>query len=106
MLCPLWPVLSSCDAGLWEAEGRDCMAIVLVENAYPHELASVFLYHVRGFNVPVGTVVTISSPSHQGRVGAAAYARDIVMTFGRVETAYGRGRKGSPQTSDNGENRG
>jgi hypothetical protein len=70
-------------------EGVDCTAIVLIENARPHELACAFLDLVRGFDVPVGTVVVLSSTSHLGRCGTAAYASYIVAAFGRIREAYG-----------------
>jgi hypothetical protein len=71
-------------------EGVDCPAIILIENARPHELASAFLDLVRGFDVPLGTVVVISSASHLGRSGTAAYAGDIIAAMGRIREAYGR----------------
>jgi hypothetical protein len=80
------PVLPSTEDGT-----LDCPAIILVENAHPYELAGVFLDLARGHNVPIGTVVVLSSLSHLGRVGTAAYASDIVRAIGRVRGAYGVG---------------
>jgi hypothetical protein len=71
-------------------EGVDCPALILIENARPHELAGCFLDLVRGFDVPMGTVVVISSASHLGRSGTAAYAGDIVAAMNRIREAYGR----------------
>jgi hypothetical protein len=71
-------------------EGVDCTAIIIIENARPYELAGVFLDLVRGFDVPVGTVVVLSSVSHLGRNGTAAYAGDIVAAMSRIREAYGR----------------
>ncbi len=71
-------------------EGVDCPALILIENARPYELAGAFLDLVRGFDVPMGTVVVISSASHLGRSGTAAYAGDIVAAMSRIREAYGR----------------
>jgi hypothetical protein len=71
-------------------EGVDCTAIILVGNACSYELAGVFLDLVRGFDVPVGTVVILSSVSHLGRSGMAAYAGDVVAAMSRIREAYGR----------------
>jgi hypothetical protein len=69
----------------------DCLAIVLVENAHPSELAVAFLGLTRGYDMPVGTVVVLSCLSHLGRVGTVAYAADIVKAFGRIHGVYGKG---------------
>jgi hypothetical protein len=68
----------------------DCTAIILVENARPYELAGVFLDLVKGFDVPIGTVVVLSSISHLGRSGTAAYAGDIVAAMSRIREVDGR----------------
>jgi hypothetical protein len=62
-----------------------------MENVHPYELAGVFLDLVRGYDVPIGTVVVLSSLSHLARVGTAAYAADFVRALGRIQVAYGRG---------------
>ncbi len=49
----------------------------------------MFLDLTRGFDVPIGTVVTLASASHLGRCGVAAYARDVVAALGRVRDAFG-----------------
>ncbi len=68
----------------------DCPALILIENANPYELVVAFLDLVRGFDVPVGTVVVLASVSHLGRVGMAAYEGDVVRAFGRVREAYAK----------------
>jgi hypothetical protein len=72
-------------------EAGHCLAIVLIENAHPSELAGAFLGLTRGYDVPVGTVVVLSCLSHLGRVGTAAYAANIVKAFGRIHGAFGKG---------------
>jgi hypothetical protein len=69
-------------------EGVECTAIILIENVHPHELACALLDLVRGYDVPVGKVVVLSSTSHLGRCGTAAYASDIVSSFGWIREAY------------------
>jgi hypothetical protein len=52
-----------------EGSGGDCLALILIEGAQLVELGRAFLGLNRGFDVPVGTVVVLSSVSHLGRVG-------------------------------------
>jgi hypothetical protein len=83
------PVLSpgtACGGG----GDADCAAIIQVENSSPHDLANAFLDLGRGFDVPVGTVVVISSASHLGRGGTAAYAGDVVRAAVRIREVYGK----------------
>ncbi len=40
---------------------------------------------VRDQDIPISTVVILSSFNHVGRVGKAAYAGDIVKAFGRIQ---------------------
>jgi hypothetical protein len=40
--------------------------------------------------MPVGTVVVLSSVSHLGRVGTAAYAADMVRALGRIHGVFGK----------------
>jgi hypothetical protein len=68
----------------------DCAAIIQIENFSPHEISKAFLDLVRGCDVPVGTVVVISSASHIGRVGTAAYAGDIVKATLLIREVYGK----------------
>jgi hypothetical protein len=63
----------------------------LIENATPYKVAGAFLCLVRGFDVPVSTVVVISSVSHLGRGGTAAvYGGDIVRTTGWIREVHPR----------------
>ncbi len=62
-----------------------------MENAHPYELAGVFLDLVRGYDIPIGTVVVLSSLSHLGKVGMVANAVDFIRACGQVQAAYGRG---------------
>jgi hypothetical protein len=56
--------------------GGECMKIIRIEDAALQELATALLEATRGFIVPVGTMVVLSSASHLAWVGATAYARE------------------------------
>jgi len=73
-----------------EGEG-DCLKIIQVENASLHDLATVFLQAVKGFTVPAGTVILLSSLSHLAAVGTAVYAEDLVRAFRAIKGMYGDG---------------
>ena len=52
-------------------EGGDCLAIVQIEDGTLMELACAFLDLTNGFDLPVGSVVVLSSPSQLARHGMA-----------------------------------
>ena len=67
----------------------DCLAIIRTESGTLDDLVSAFLNLVRDYEVPVGTVVVITSLTHLGRVGTAVYASDLVKALTRLREAYG-----------------
>jgi hypothetical protein len=67
----------------------DCLAIIRTESGTLDDLVSAFLDLVRDYEVPVGTVVVITSLTHLGRVGTAVYASDLVKALTRLREAYG-----------------
>ncbi len=66
----------------------DCLAIVQIENGSLTELVGAFLDLVTGNDLPVGSVVVLSSATLLLRVGPAAYAEELVCAFTRVREAY------------------
>jgi hypothetical protein len=50
----------------------DYLKIFCIEDASPQELVSAFLEATRGFILPAGSVVALSSASHLAWVGATA----------------------------------
>jgi hypothetical protein len=70
-------------------EGRDCIKIFLVEDGTLHELVSAFLEATRGFRIPAGTVVLLSSASYLAWVGTAAYLSEFVSARRRLLAAFG-----------------
>jgi hypothetical protein len=90
VLCPFGSVFPPGAAGGGGGGGGDCLALILIEDAQLAELAEAFLGLTRGFDVPVGTVVVLSSVSHLGRVGTAAYAADMVRALGRIHGGFGK----------------
>jgi hypothetical protein len=73
-----------------EGEG-ECLKVFRVEDATLHELVTTFLEATRGFIVPAGSVVTLSSASHLAWVGAAAYAQEYVAARGRLRASFRKG---------------
>ncbi|MFN9909348.1 MAG: hypothetical protein ACK56F_25070, partial [bacterium] len=53
------------------------------------ELADAFLDLAKGYDLPVGSVVVLSSLSLLARMGTAAYAEEVVRSFARLRDAYG-----------------
>jgi uncharacterized membrane protein YgcG len=72
-------------------EDGECFRIFRIEDASPQELAVAFLEATRGFTVPAGSVVVLSSASHMAWVGAAAYAQDFAIARVRLRAAFGGG---------------
>jgi hypothetical protein len=62
-----------------------------IEDAGPHELVTAFLEATRGFVVPAGSVVVLSSASYMAWVGATAYSQEYVAARGRLRAAFRRG---------------
>ncbi len=62
----------------------DCLAIILIENGTLMELADSFLDLAKGYDMPVGSVVVLSSVSLLARIGTAAYAEEVVRAFARI----------------------
>ncbi len=58
-------------------EGECTIKIVQVENGSLSELVEVFLGLTRGFDMPAGAVVLLSSPSHASVVGTADCATEF-----------------------------
>jgi hypothetical protein len=69
--------------------GGDSLAIIRTESGTLDKLVSAFLDLVRDYEVPVGTVVVISSLTHLGRVGTAVYAWDLFKALTRLREGYG-----------------
>jgi hypothetical protein len=66
----------------------ECLKIIQVENSTLIELVEVFLGMTRGFDVPAGTVVLLSSASHAASVGTADYAADFVRASGLLRGTF------------------
>jgi hypothetical protein len=66
----------------------ECVKIIQVENSSLTELVDVFLGLTRGFDVPAGAVVLMSSPSHAAAVGTAEYTAEFVRSAGRLRGAF------------------
>ncbi len=66
----------------------ECIKIVQVENGSLTELVEVFLGLTRGFDMPAGAVVLLSSPSYAAVVGTANYAAEFVRSSGQLRNAF------------------
>jgi hypothetical protein len=73
-----------------EGDG-DCFKIFRIEDVGLQELVTAFLEVTRGFVVPSGNVVALSSASYMAWVGAAAYAHEYVSARNRLRVAFGGG---------------
>jgi hypothetical protein len=62
--------------------------VIRIENCTLIELADSFLEITKGFDMPVGSVVVLSSLSYLARVGTAAYAEELVRAIARIRDAY------------------
>jgi hypothetical protein len=76
------PVLSAGGDG-------DCLKILQVEDGTLHELVGALLEATRGFRVPAGSVVVLSSMSQLAWVGTAAYVAKFVGARRRLLAAFG-----------------
>jgi hypothetical protein len=70
-----------------EGEG-DCIKVLRIENASLIELSDAFLEATRGFVVPAGSVVVLTSVSKLAEVGTAKYAADFVAARARLLAAF------------------
>ncbi len=59
-----------------------------MENGSLTELVEVFLGLTRGFDVPAGAVVLLSSPSHAAAIGTADHTAEFVRSAGRLRGAF------------------
>jgi hypothetical protein len=66
----------------------ECIKVVQDENESLTELVEVFLGLTRGFDVPTGAVVLLSSPSHAAAVGTAEYTAKFVRSWGQLRNAF------------------
>ncbi len=67
----------------------DCLAIIQIENGDLAGLVTAFLDLVTGYDLPVGSVVLLSSAAQLLRIGAAAYSEEVVRACLRIREAYG-----------------
>jgi hypothetical protein len=88
---PLVFVLSDQNSPQWYrmvgGEG-ECIKVVQVENGSLTELGEVFLGLTKGFDVPAGSAVLLSSPSHAAAVGKAEYTAEFVRSSGQLRNAF------------------
>jgi hypothetical protein len=70
---------------------RECIKVLRIEDGTLLELADAFLGLTRGFTVPAGSVVVLSSASYLALVGTVTYARDFVSAAGRLVSTMGGG---------------
>ena len=69
----------------------DCLKITRIDEARLLELADYFIEVTKGFTVPAGTVVLLSSLNHLSWVGTAGYAEDFVAAKAKIFEIYGGG---------------
>jgi hypothetical protein len=69
------------------------LKIIQVEHGALAKLVSVFLEIPKGFAIPAGTVLLLSSASHMAAVGTAEYATDFVRANIRIRETLTGGAK-------------
>jgi hypothetical protein len=81
-----------CFSPVVPAEGDgECLKILQIEDGTLVELIDAFLDITKGFSVPAGSVVVISSASYLARVGTAAYAAEYADVRDRLRVVVGGG---------------
>jgi hypothetical protein len=77
----------------WSRRGGEgeCIKVIQIENGRLVELVDVFLELTKGFAVPAGAVLLISSASHMAAVGTAEYAAEFVRARVRVGKTFTNG---------------
>jgi hypothetical protein len=90
---PLCFVLSDqCFPPLIPAEGdEECLKILRIEDGSLRELVTAFPDTTKGFAVPAGSVVVLSSASYLARVGTATYASEFVSVCEHLGGVMGGG---------------
>jgi len=71
----------------------ECLKILRVEDGDLGELVSCFLEITKGYNIPAGTIVTLSSLGQLARSGPAAYAMGLREAVQRLTKTFGKGIK-------------
>jgi hypothetical protein len=66
----------------------DCLAIIQIDGDLSG-LVTAFLDLVTGYDLPVGSVVLLSSSAQLLRIGPAAYSEEVVRACLRIREAYG-----------------
>jgi hypothetical protein len=69
-------------------DGGECLKIIRVEDSGLQELVTLFLEATRGFIMPAGSVVVLTSASQLAWVGASTYAREYVAARLRLRAAF------------------
>jgi hypothetical protein len=70
-----------------QGEG-ECLKVFRIEDSSLIELANGFLEAARGFAVPAGSVLVLTSAKHLTWVGAGAYTQDFMAARHRLRAAY------------------
>jgi hypothetical protein len=71
-----------------EGDG-ECCKILLIEDGTLSELIGAFLDLTKGFTVPAGSVVVLSSASYLASVGTATYAAEYAAVGKRLGEVMG-----------------
>jgi hypothetical protein len=69
-------------------DGGDCLKIFRLENCTLSDLVGAFLDATRGYSLPAGSVVVLTSACHLAAVGTAAYVSDFVAARLRLLAAF------------------
>ncbi len=91
-LCPVTFALADqhFPAILPTTDDGECIKIIRIEDGNLAELANAFLEIIKGFAVPAGSQVLLSSLSQLARIGVAGYAEELRKAVGAIKRAFGR----------------
>ena len=75
-------------AALPATDGKDCLAIIRVEDATLNDLTTTLMRMSRGCDIAIGSVLVIHSLNHLGRVGTATYAEDLAEALATIRETF------------------
>ena len=67
---------------------KQCLFILRIENGSLADLVDKFLLITRGWKIPPGSILVVTSASHLARCGTAAYAAALASNGGRILRAF------------------
>ena len=67
---------------------KQCLFILRIENGSIADLVDKFLLLTRGWRLPPGSILVVSSATELARCGTVAYASSLASNGSRIQRAY------------------